>query len=308
MAPEPSGSTPRSARSKWASRRTSPSFPPPSSTALHRPPPPCSPSSPGGSLAPTFRHTENPASRRDPQDRPLADRREPGAAARAPQGRGVRRHAGDAVARHPGPGPGQGRGAGRWLALRSPAGHRRGDPAAAAAAPAHDARVAGWRRSLARAENAGGERPGARARARRRRVDRDHRDGGGRRRRARHHPKRAGAARRGDPPQRDGGHARLSRRRAGATHAVPLNFRFRVRVVVLNIVSTGDTVKHARLVTALASSLTLAVTAVAAPRMALAQTASGSATERLYLLPPDERAAGRRLLFRRHSTIGRPGV
>src|SRR2546430_17050088 len=34
-----------------------------------------------------------------------------------------------------------------------------------------DARVAGWRRSLARAENAGGGRPGARARARRRRSE-----------------------------------------------------------------------------------------------------------------------------------------
>src|SRR5438105_13022331 len=83
-----------------------------------------------------------------------------------------------------------------------------------------------------------------------------------------------------------------------------LNFRFPVRVVVLNIVSTGDTVTHARLVTALASGLILAATGVAAPRIALAQTATGSATERLNILTPEERAAGWRLLFDGHSTLG----
>ncbi len=61
---------------------------------------------------------------------------------------------------------------------------------------------------------------------------------------------------------------------------------------------------HARLVTALASGLTLALTAVAAPRMALAQAATGSATERLNILTPEERAAGWRLLFDGHSTTG----
>jgi len=63
-------------------------------------------------------------------------------------------------------------------------------------------------------------------------------------------------------------------------------------------------VTHARLVAALASGLTLALTAVAAPHLALAQTASGSATERLNILTPQERAAGWRLLFDGHSTIG----
>jgi 3-keto-disaccharide hydrolase len=73
----------------------------------------------------------------------------------------------------------------------------------------------------------------------------------------------------------------------------------------LNIVSTtGDTVTHAKLVAALASGLTLALTAVTAPRMALAQAATGSATERLNILTPEERAAGWRLLFDGHSTIG----
>ncbi|PYO28713.1 MAG: DUF1080 domain-containing protein [Gemmatimonadetes bacterium] len=102
-------------------------------------------------------------------------------------------------------------------------------------------------------------------------MDRDHRDGGGRRRRARDHAQRAGPARRGDAAQRDGRHAGLN----------GLNFRFCGGVVVLNIVPTGDTVTTARLVTAVARGLTLALTAVAAPRIALAQTASGSATERL---------------------------
>ena len=61
---------------------------------------------------------------------------------------------------------------------------------------------------------------------------------------------------------------------------------------------------HARLVTALVSRLLLAVTAVAAPRIVLAQTATGSATERLNILTPEERAAGWRLLFDGHSTVG----
>src|SRR2546430_6387082 len=56
--------------------------------------------------------------------------------------------------------------------------------------------------------------------------------------------------------------------------------------------------------TALASGLTLAATAVAAPHVALAQTATGSATERLNILTPEERAAGWRLLFDGHSTTG----
>src|SRR5207302_6217171 len=83
-----------------------------------------------------------------------------------------------------------------------------------------------------------------------------------------------------------------------------LNFRFCVRVVVLNIAATGDIVTTARLVTALAGGLILAVAAVAAPRTALAQTATGSATERLNILTAEERAAGWRLLFDGHSTTG----
>jgi len=63
-------------------------------------------------------------------------------------------------------------------------------------------------------------------------------------------------------------------------------------------------VTYARLMTALASGLTLAATAVAAPHLALAQSASGSATERLNILTPEERAAGWRLLFDGHSTTG----
>src|SRR5207237_8363324 len=46
------------------------------------------------------------------------------------------------------------------------------------------------------------------------------------------------------------------------------------------------------------------VTAVAGPRMAMAPTDSGSATERLNILTPEERAAGWRLLFDGHGTIG----
>ncbi len=61
---------------------------------------------------------------------------------------------------------------------------------------------------------------------------------------------------------------------------------------------------HARLVTALASGLLLAVAAVAAPRIALAQSATGSATERLNVLTPEERAAGWRLLFDGHTGWG----
>src|SRR5437763_15778320 len=91
-------------------------------------------------------------------------------------------------------------------------------------------------------------------------------------------------------------------RRAGATQGAPLE---------LPIPPAGGsveprfyrrhTVTHPRLLTALASGLTLALTAVAAPRLALAQTAPGSATERLNPVPPEERAAGWRLFFDGHS-------
>ncbi|HMH82593.1 MAG TPA: DUF1080 domain-containing protein [Gemmatimonadales bacterium] len=61
---------------------------------------------------------------------------------------------------------------------------------------------------------------------------------------------------------------------------------------------------HARLVTALVTGLALA-TAAAAPNMALAQqAASGSGAARLNTLTPEERAAGWRLLFDGHSTVG----
>src|SRR5207248_1953327 len=65
--PGPSGSTPRSARSRWESKQTSRSFLLPSSPALYRPLPPSSPSSPDASFAATFPPNENPASRRDPK-------------------------------------------------------------------------------------------------------------------------------------------------------------------------------------------------------------------------------------------------
>ena len=61
---------------------------------------------------------------------------------------------------------------------------------------------------------------------------------------------------------------------------------------------------HARLVTALVTGLALA-TAAAAPNTALAQqAASGSGAARLNTLTPEERAAGWRLLFDGHSTVG----
>jgi len=61
---------------------------------------------------------------------------------------------------------------------------------------------------------------------------------------------------------------------------------------------------HARLVTALVTGLALA-TAAAAPTTALAQqAASGSGAARLNTLTPEERAAGWRLLFDGHSTVG----
>src|SRR5437879_11837905 len=43
---------------------------------------------------------------------------------------------------------------------------------------------------------------------------------------------------------------------------------------------------------------------MAVPQLVLAQAASGSATERLNILTPEERAAGWRLLFDGHSTVG----
>jgi hypothetical protein len=61
---------------------------------------------------------------------------------------------------------------------------------------------------------------------------------------------------------------------------------------------------HARLATALVTGLVLA-TAAAAPNMALAQqAASGRGAARLNTLTPEERAAGWRLLFDGHSTVG----
>ena len=46
------------------------------------------------------------------------------------------------------------------------------------------------------------------------------------------------------------------------------------------------------------------VAALMVPQLVLAQAASGSATERLNILTPEERAAGWRLLFDGHSTVG----
>ncbi|PYP01156.1 MAG: hypothetical protein DMD57_14710 [Gemmatimonadetes bacterium] len=54
-----------------------------------------------------------------------------------------------------------------------------------------------------------------------------------------------------------------------------------------------------RLLVACAAAALLAV-----PHLALAQAATGSATERLNILTPGERAAGWRLLFDGHSTVG----
>jgi len=63
-------------------------------------------------------------------------------------------------------------------------------------------------------------------------------------------------------------------------------------------------VTTARLVTALARGLTLALTAVAAPRIALAQTGAGRPAAQLNTLTPEERAAGWRLLFDGTTTAG----
>ena len=48
----------------------------------------------------------------------------------------------------------------------------------------------------------------------------------------------------------------------------------------------------------------VAAALMAVPQLVLAQAASGSATERLNILTPEERAAGWRLLFDGHSTVG----
>src|SRR5881396_1516762 len=103
----------RSAHSRSGSRRTSRSFPLPPSFVFYRPLPPFSPSSPAAWFTARFWPHENPTPCGHPEDRPLGDGRESGAAARAAQGRGVRRDAGDAVSRHPRAGARQSGRAGR---------------------------------------------------------------------------------------------------------------------------------------------------------------------------------------------------
>jgi Domain of Unknown Function (DUF1080) len=61
---------------------------------------------------------------------------------------------------------------------------------------------------------------------------------------------------------------------------------------------------HARLVTALVTGLALAMAAAAPTRALAQQAASGSGAARLNTLTPEERAAGWRLLFDGHSTVG----
>src|SRR5216117_4119106 len=146
----------RSAHSRSGSRRTSRSFPLPPSSVFYRPLPPFSPSSPAAWFTARFWPHENPTPCGHPEDRPLGDGRESGAAARAAQGRGVRRDAGDAVSRHPRAGARQSGRAGRRVALRAAVGGGGGHPAAPRATAPRGAGLRRWCRSAARGEDAPG--------------------------------------------------------------------------------------------------------------------------------------------------------